>query len=337
MSAARRYSMDRLHCEPAGAMMTRRCWLRRTAAGAVASAAFARAVSAQSDAAPVVPLDRNRHPWIDAHSHIWSRNVERYPLANDNTLADLAPPSFTDDELLAVAQRSGVGRVVLIQHHPYHGWDNSYLLDAAAQRPDTFRIVAMVDNFAENPGEQMRRLLARHVTGFRITSSIYGKDWLGGGMDAMWRTAAETGQNISCLINPDEIPQIDRMCRRHPDTPVVIDHFARIGGDGQIREADVAALCRVARRPKTTVKLSAYYALGMKRPPYLDLAPMIRRLLDAFGVERLMWASDSPYQLAGKNSYDDSIALPRERLDFLSDNDRAWLLQKTAERVYFFV
>ncbi len=36
-------------------------------------------------------------------------------------LTILKPRSFTDDELMAVAQPEGVGRVVLIQHHPYHG------------------------------------------------------------------------------------------------------------------------------------------------------------------------------------------------------------------------
>ena len=33
----------------------------------------------------------------------------------------------------------------------------------------------------------------------------------------------------------------------------------------------------------------------------------------------------------------DSIALVRDRLGFLSDGDRQWLLRKTAEQVYFFV
>ena len=84
------------------------------------------------------------------------------------------------------------------------------------------------------------------------------------------------------------------------------------------------------------MKVSAYYALGKKQPPYLDLVPMIRRLLDAYGPERLMWASDSPYQLVGEHTYAASIALIRDRADFLSATDREWLLRKTAEKVYFF-
>jgi predicted TIM-barrel fold metal-dependent hydrolase len=61
---------------------------------------------------------------------------------------------------------------------------------------------------------------------------------------------------------------------------------------------------------------------------------LIRRILDAYGPERLMWASDCPYQVDSE-TYDDSIALVRDRLDFLSAGDKEWLLKKTAERTYF--
>ena len=41
-------------------------------------------------------------------------------------------------------------------------------------------------------------------------------------------------------------------------------------------------------------------------------------------------------QLTGENTYHDSISLVRDRIDFLSEGDRDWLLRKTAEKVYFF-
>ena len=83
------------------------------------------------------------------------------------------------------------------------------------------------------------------------------------------------------------------------------------------------------------MKVSAFYALGKKKAPYTDLGPMIRRLYEAFGPRRLMWASDCPYQVQGDHTYRDSIELVRSRLDFLSEDDREWLLRKTAERVFF--
>ena len=284
--------------------------------------------------------DSSDLPWIDAHSHIWSQDTERFPLVNGQTKQDLDPPSFTDDELMAVARPEGVGRVVLIQHSVYHLFDNSYLVDAVRRHPQRFRVVGMVDDHQPAAGEAMTKLLAQGVTGFRITPFIRKQEpekWLDTpGMQAMWKTAAKTQQAMCCLIDAGHLPRVDKMCASFPETPVVIDHFARIGVDGQLRDEQIQALAQLARHPRVAVKISAYYALGKKQPPHDELIPMIKRLLDAFGPERLMWASDSPYQLQGVNNYKSSISLVRDRMNFLSASDRQSLLCKTAERVFFY-
>ena len=280
-------------------------------------------------------------PWIDAHSHIWPPETDWYPLVSGLTKSDLKPPSFTDDELMAVARPEGVGRVVLIQHSVYHLFDNSYLIDAVRRHPTLFRVQGMVDDHLPHPGEAMSKLLTQGVTGFRITPFIRKEEerpkWLETlGMNEMWKTGARTRQAMCLLIDAADLPATDRMCERHPDTPVVIDHFARIGVDGQIRDSDVANLCRLARHKHAHVKISAFYALGKKKPPHDELIPMIKRLFETFGPERLMWASDSPYQIEGENNYKASISLVRDRLDFTSKEDREWLLRKTAEKVFFY-
>ena len=84
--------------------------------------------------------------------------------------------------------------------------------------------------------------------------------------------------------------------------------------DGTIREAELSALCDLAKHKRVAVKLSAYYALGKKEPPYEDLIPMIRRVLDVFGVDRCMWASDAPYLVQPPHTYAASIGLIRDRL-----------------------
>ena len=280
-------------------------------------------------------------PWIDAHSHIWPPETDKFPLAAGKTKKDLDPPSFTDDELMAIARPEGVGRVVLIQHSGYHLFDNSYLIDAVRRHPKLFRIVGMIDDHQPDAGASMRKLLPQGVAGFRITPFIhkgaYADLWLKtDGMTEMWKTGAETKQAMCCLINAEQLPGIDAMCERFPDTPVVIDHFARIGVDGQMRDDEIKLLTRLARHKQTSVKLSAYYALGQKKPPHLELIPMIKRLYEAFGPQRLMWASDAPYQIQGVNTYKASISLVRDKLDFITADDREWLLRKTAERVFFF-
>jgi predicted TIM-barrel fold metal-dependent hydrolase len=62
---------------------------------------------------------------------------------------------------------------------------------------------------------------------------------------------------------------------------------------------------------------------------------MIRQLRDSYGAERLMWASDCPFQVEGKHTYKASIALVRDRLDFLSAAEKTAMLRGTAERIFF--
>lgn len=310
--------------------LDRRTALTRTAALALGAAMTPNALAADE------PL-----PWIDAHSHIWPAEVDKFPLAPGKDKKDLDPASFTDEELMKIARPEGVGRVVLIQHSVYHLWDNSYLLDAVRRHPKLFRVQGMVDDRGKEPGAAMKKLLPLGVTGFRITPFVRKKEeqpkWLDTpGMTEMWKTGAKTRQAMCLLINPSDLPAADAMCEKNPDTPVVIDHFARIGADGEIRDDDVKALCKLARYKHTHVKISAYYALGKKKPPHDELVPMIRKLLDAFGPQRLMWASDAPYQVQGVNTYKASIALVRDKMDNLTKQDREWLLAKTAETVFFY-
>src|SRR5262249_15154393 len=104
--------------------------------------------------------------------------------------------------------------------------------------------------------------------------------------------------------------------------------------DGEIRDKDVEALCGLAKHERVLVKVGAFYALGKKKPPYMDLAPMIKKVVKAFGAKRCMWESDCPFQV-DEQKYQDSIDLVRKRLEFLTDDDRDWMLRRTAEEFFF--
>lgn len=275
--------------------------------------------------------------YIDAHSHIWTPEIERYPLAKSFTVEQMQPRSFTAEELLATCRPSGVERVNLIQMS-YYEFDNSYMLDMIAKYPERFVGTAIVDPLGADPGAAMRALAPKGVRAVRIQPHYSRRglvDWLTPeGYRAMFAESARSGLVLSCLIDPGGLAEVDRMCRAYPHAPVIIDHLARIGVDGIVRDADIQALCELARHPRVYVKVGAFYALGAKQPPYTDLAPLIRRVLQAFGSRRLMWESDCPFQVVD-HTYEDSIALVRDRLDFLNEGDREWILGRTAEHLLF--
>jgi predicted TIM-barrel fold metal-dependent hydrolase len=285
----------------------------------------------------VPPLSLDAEPYIDAHSHIWTPDLDRYPLAEGFTRDDMQPPSFTAEELLTTCRPAGVGRVNLIQMS-YYGFDNSYMLDMIAAYPDRFVGTAIIDPEGPDPAAEMATLATKGVRAFRVQPQFLNLPigrWLDHpGYDAMFSKASETRQAISFLIDPDALPEVDRVCREYRETAFVVDHLARIGVDGQFRESDIEALCDLARNPNAYVKIGAFYALSPMGPPYRDLAPMIRRVVAAYGSQRCMWESDCPFQVVD-HSYQASIDLIQSHLDFLDDDDRGRLLTGTAETLLF--
>jgi predicted TIM-barrel fold metal-dependent hydrolase len=276
--------------------------------------------------------------FIDAHVHVWTPDTAHYPLAAGYKRDAMRPPSFTPEELFKHSRPAGVNRINLIQMS-FYGFDNRYMLDMIALHKGVFVGTAVVDPHAKDVARQMTDLARRGVRAFRIHPRLSRQPparWLEPpGYARMFAQAAKNHQALSGLIDPDALPELDRMCRRYPDTPVIIDHLCRIGADGTIRDKDVKALCVLAAHKRVMVKVGAFYALGKRQPPYDDLGPLIRQVVQAFGARRCMWESDCPFQVQGVHTYRASIDLVRARLKFLTAADRDWLLRRTAEAFFF--
>jgi predicted TIM-barrel fold metal-dependent hydrolase len=272
--------------------------------------------------------------YVDAHVHIWSGDVGRYGLAKGFNPEDMKPRAYLADDILHDSRPGGINRVVLVQMNCY-GFDNSYMLDTISLRPDIFRGIAVVDGTDEACDLEMCRLAERGVKGFRLyPDEITAAKFEEAGFKKMFRCGAEKRLAMCLLVNPDSLGVVNRQCQQFPDTPIVIDHLARIGFDGSIRESDVKALVALAKNPQVRVKLSGFYALGQIKPSHLDLIPLIKSVYEAFGPTRLMWGSDCPFQVAHE-TYEDALSLVRDRLDFISSEDKKWMLRGTAEELFF--
>jgi predicted TIM-barrel fold metal-dependent hydrolase len=277
-------------------------------------------------------------PYIDAHVHVWTPDTAHYPLAPGFKAENMSPRSFTPEELFKHTRPAKVDRINLIQMS-FYGFDNRYMLDMIDLHKDVFVGTAVIDPLAKEPEREMAALAKRRVRAFRIHPRLSKQPvtrWLEPpGYARMFTAGAKHNLAMSCLIDADALPELDRMCRKSPETPVIIDHICRIGASGSIEEKEIKALCAMANHKRVMVKIGAFYALGKKEPPYTDLAPLIETVVKAFGVRRCMWESDCPFQVQGKHTYQASIDLVRTRLKFLTDDDRDWLLRRTAEEFFF--
>ena len=279
--------------------------------------------------------------YVDAHVHVWTQDTTAFPAAAGFALKDRTPAHFPPEKILAHAAGVGVNRIVLIQMS-FYGTDNSYMLQTISAAPQTFSGIAAVDVTDAQLPALMQRLAGAGVRGYRVSPAhMPGQDFLShGGYDTLFDTAAELDQAVCPLIDPRQLPAVAAKCREYPDTTVIIDHLCRVGAgstrpEGHIAEADVLALCDMARFPQVMVKVSAFYALGHGKAPYTDLTGLIHRVYDAFGPGRLMWASDCPFQVINGHTYADSFDLVSQRLPFLSDSDKQQILRDTAASFFF--
>lgn len=121
---------------------------RRSLLKASATLPFAMALSPFDskvlDASTVVEPNRlgseqtTKSDWIDAHVHVWTPDISKYPLSDKYKRSDMAPPSFTPEELFHHCKPEGVAKVVLIQMS-FYGFDNRYMLDSMEKHWEFFQ------------------------------------------------------------------------------------------------------------------------------------------------------------------------------------------------------
>ena len=290
-----------------------------------------------------------RDKLVDAHVHVHSPDTESYPLAPGFTKDDFWYPSMTPDDYARYGRRYGTVRANLVQP-TWYGLDHTYIIDCIARAPDQYVgtgiVPVMSDVALPPPDKAMLSLSERGIRAFRIRGGSaradfgMGARWMDApGYDAMFETATNHGLVLSFLIGPDDLPEIDRMCSLYPETRVVIDHVAGIRvHDGRFPADQVDTLCRLAHHRNVTVKLGPFHVLSEQLPPFFDLLPLLRRVIDAFGPDRCMWETDvgGPVPMSEPEEvFAASVELVLKHADFLSDGDRVWVLYGTAERVLF--
>ena len=268
---------------------------------------------------------------IDPHVHIW-KNDPRYPWAKETT----NPPAedATPEMLLALMAANGVERTVLVQVIHYR-WDNSYTADALKRYPDRFVGVCRVN--PQDPAAPDHLSYWTEERGFHgVRLSPAGDasgDWFDGELVLpILRRAESLRVPLLVLTVPGRLPRLARLLERAPELDVVLDHMADPRLD---HPEDLPPLLDLARYPRVHVKISHTWSISRGGYPWRDTHELVKRVYQAYGAQRVMWATDWPVCLRHA-TYAQTLAVVRDEMDFIAPGDREWVLGKTALKLWPF-
>jgi len=267
---------------------------------------------------------------IDPHVHVWKKDPE-FPWAKETT----HPPDkdATPEMLLDLMKAAGVEKTVLVQFIGYR-WDNRYVAAAVKRYPGYFQAVARVNPESAAAPDDLSRLVEQGFKGVRVSPSADAKgDWIRGPlMPPLWARCLQLKVPMLVLAPASRMPDVAKLMEGKPEVTVVIDHMA----DCPIDRPDLLeGLLALKRYPNVFVKVSHTWSLSHQAYPYRDTWAQVKKLYDVFGPQRLMWGTDWPL-VEGHCGYAKALALVRDEMNFLNEDDRQWMLSKTIEKVWPF-
>jgi predicted TIM-barrel fold metal-dependent hydrolase len=223
----------------------------------------------------------------DTHVHIWGP-FDRFPL---NKGAPYTPPERTRDDLVALHERLGIDRAVIVQTTVYKA-DNRAMLDGIAQSNGRWRGVALIDESFDDAAFR-----ALHEGGVRGVRFGFVKH-LGGVPDLalVRRTAARIapmGWHLVLHLDAGNIPDFLDFFGEF-SLPVVVDHMGRVPVRDGLDQTPFRLLLELLKRPNWWVKVSGAERISETGPPFADAVPFAQRLIAA-APDRVLWGTDWPH------------------------------------------
>ncbi|MEZ5853710.1 MAG: amidohydrolase family protein [Hyphomicrobiaceae bacterium] len=299
--------------------------------------------------------DEDELPIIDAHHHFWDLSLKAQPWLCE------APPipfrygdysAIRNDFLLADYQRVTRNHNVVASITMEAEWDEARLVDETRwtlerhRENPRFPIAHVARTFLHHPGaEEELAAHARHpfVKGIRHkptaapSADRIEKGAKGGMSDPAWRRGyralAENGLHFELQAPWWHVDELLDLVAAFPETPVVINHaFLPADRSAEAVAGWRRAILRAAQAPDVTMKISGIGLAG-RAWSLADNRDIINALIDAFGPERAMFASNFPVDgLTG--SFDTIFTGYKAATAALPASDRRKLFHDTAAKVY---
>ena len=290
-------------------------------------------------------------PFVDAHVHWWDLGRLRYPWltpphADDGpngSVEAIARTYLPADYRAEMARWNVVGAVhVDAGAHPDDALAETEWLSALAEGLPS-GIVA----FAALDDPDLDEKLAAHARHSRVRGIRHIVNWHADPQrsysardvtrDDAWQRgfARLAAHNLSFDLQcyPGQMPALAELVARHPDIPVIVNH----AGMAVLSDADGMAewrrgLIALAAHRHVSVKLSGF---GFARRDWTPgfVRDTVRTVIDLFGTDRAMFASDLPTdRLFG--AIDAQMEACHAAVVDFGEEDRLALFAHNANRIY---
>ena len=272
-----------------------------------------------------------RAPLVDSQVHVWTAGTVLPPLPG-------WPTEFTCNDVLNLIDGAGVDMALL--NPPYwQEFDSSVALECARRHPDRFAVYGHIDPSAPGAPETFKELISEPgFVGFRIIFiNDRESEWLsngklrGGALEWLFEAAEEAGVPLAFGASSTPEPaDVGLVAADHPKLRLLVSADR---GSGLQRDPELYELARHENVYVKFVGLPDKVTDPSKPSPFSYMDPFLKSIVDAFGARRCLWASDVTKYL-GKRTLSELLNQFRVGCPFLSDEDREWILGRTAAEVY---
>jgi len=295
-------------------------------------------------------------PIYDAHAHLVSDDLERYPRVTQFKVSGAENAAFgpgvignpggqhgdnplnvkpTAEKMHQWMIEENVVSMAAVQKVLIYGTDNSYIIDAADLFPGEMRAIIIVDPQASETPQKIRDGAERGIIGIRFFG-IGVEDraaWLGSSsaLEA-WTLAHDLGLivDIEAPTHGSEvlIPVIEQMADRFPGLRIVLDHVF-LPDVAQPAFGIDERFDGFRARKNISYKFTS---LNMDFIRERGFAPedVLRRIVDFYGADKIMWGSDIG---TSSGTYAEMIVRAKVAISLLTEEEQRKVLHDTGRRI----
>lgn len=263
---------------------------------------------------------------IDSHQHFW-----KYHPVKDAWITDdmkVIQRDFLPADLLPLLQQNNVDGCVAVQADQSE-METNFLLQPAHENDFVKGIVGWVDLRAANLEERLQHFAQyKKIKGFRhIVQAEPADDFLLS-TDFCNGIALLSKYNFTydILVFPRQLKHVATFVQRFPEQPFVIDHLAK----PDFKKADFAewekAMRAAAAYPNVWCKVSGMVTeADWKNWTNDNFTYCLDVVVDAFGINRLMFGSDWPVCLVAASYQETCNIIHRYFMQFsIAEQEKLW-------------